>query len=176
MFSWSFSAAFDTVDHGILLERLRVTFGVDNSALSWFRSYLAGRQQHVRCSGKCSALTDVICGVPRVGPLAGTLYSLHYWSGVDCRRTWLVATPICWWQPDYTAPVSLMLLRHRRIQCHNVSTVAITGCARTASNSMPTRRSWCGARPFISCRSYPAACSMLLVYQFVLSMPFITFV
>jgi len=37
------SAAFDTVDYGILLERLQVTFGVDNSALAWFRSYLAGR-------------------------------------------------------------------------------------------------------------------------------------
>jgi len=42
------SAAFDTVDHGILLERLQVTFGVDNSALAWFRSYLAGRRQYVR--------------------------------------------------------------------------------------------------------------------------------
>ena len=34
------SAAFDTVDHGILLERLRVTFGVDDTALAWFRSCL----------------------------------------------------------------------------------------------------------------------------------------
>jgi len=30
------SVEFDTVDHGILLERLQVTFGVDNSALAWF--------------------------------------------------------------------------------------------------------------------------------------------
>ena len=30
------SAAFDTVDHGILLQRLQVTFSVDNSALAWF--------------------------------------------------------------------------------------------------------------------------------------------
>ena len=37
------SAAFDTVDHGILLERLRVTFSVNNSALAWLQSYLAGR-------------------------------------------------------------------------------------------------------------------------------------
>ena len=48
------SAAFDTVDHEILLERLRITFGVDSCALSWFRSYLAGRKQHVRCGGNSS--------------------------------------------------------------------------------------------------------------------------
>ena len=30
------STAFGTVDHGILLERLQVTFDVDNSALAWF--------------------------------------------------------------------------------------------------------------------------------------------
>jgi len=33
------SAAFDTVNHGILLERLQITFGVDNSALEhWLDS------------------------------------------------------------------------------------------------------------------------------------------
>ena len=71
------SAAFDTVDHGILLERLRVTFGVDNSALAWFRSYLAGRRQHVHCGGKCSAPIDVICGVPQgsvLGPILIIIY------------------------------------------------------------------------------------------------------
>ena len=29
-------AAFDTVDHEILLEKLRVTFGMDIFAVSWF--------------------------------------------------------------------------------------------------------------------------------------------
>jgi len=76
----------------------------------------------------------------------------------------------------YTAPVSLMLLRRCRIQCHNVSTASLTGCARTASNSMPTRRSWCGARPAVSCRNYPAARFLLLVHSFVLSTPFVTWV
>jgi len=71
------SAAFDTVDHGILLERLQVTFGVDNSALGWFRSYLAGRRQHVRCGGKRSALSDVICGVPQGSVLGPILFILY---------------------------------------------------------------------------------------------------
>jgi hypothetical protein len=50
---WSFwicrhSAPFDTVDRGILLQRLRVTFGFDDTLYQWFRSYLLGRTQHVR--------------------------------------------------------------------------------------------------------------------------------
>ena len=36
----SLSAAFDTINHSILIERLKYTFGITNSALSWFQSYL----------------------------------------------------------------------------------------------------------------------------------------
>jgi hypothetical protein len=42
------SAAFDTVDHQILLQRLRISFGISDLALSWFQSYLKDRVQHVR--------------------------------------------------------------------------------------------------------------------------------
>ena len=37
------SAAFDTVDHSILLQRLRVSFGVDGIAHAWIRSFLTNR-------------------------------------------------------------------------------------------------------------------------------------
>ena len=72
------SAAFDTVDHEVLLERLRVSFGFDGRALSWFRSYLQGRSQHVRCGGKRSAASDVVCGVPQgsvLGPILFIIYT-----------------------------------------------------------------------------------------------------
>ena len=37
------SAAFDTVDHDILLKRLQTSFGIDGVALKWFQSYLTER-------------------------------------------------------------------------------------------------------------------------------------
>jgi len=70
------TALFGTVDHGILVERLRVTFG-DNSALAWFQSYVAKRMQHVRCGGKCSTLTDIICGVPQGSVLGSILFIIY---------------------------------------------------------------------------------------------------
>jgi len=42
------SAAFDTVDHSILLRHLRLTFGIDGLAHRWFESYLSSRKQYVR--------------------------------------------------------------------------------------------------------------------------------
>jgi len=41
------SAAFDTVDHGILLHRLDSSYQIVGSAQQWFQSYLSNRLQHV---------------------------------------------------------------------------------------------------------------------------------
>ena len=72
------SAAFDTLDHSVLLHRLETTFGVHDLALSWFRSYLTDRFQSVIIDGEMSSPSLLACGVPQgsvLGPVLFTLYS-----------------------------------------------------------------------------------------------------
>ena len=72
------SAAFDTVDHKILLERLEVSFGVKGLALAWLSSFLVDRTQVVAFGGNKSTSRRLLYGVPQgsvLGPLLFALYS-----------------------------------------------------------------------------------------------------
>ena len=71
------SAAFDTVDHGILIKRLQTTFGCSGTVLDWFTSYLSFRTQSVFI-GHASTPSALKCGVPQgsvLGLLLSTLYT-----------------------------------------------------------------------------------------------------
>ena len=56
------SAAFDTVDHDILINRLRISFGVCGIALGWIDSFIRKRKQMVIYNGQTSTSSDVECG------------------------------------------------------------------------------------------------------------------
>ncbi|KAI2666203.1 RNA-directed DNA polymerase from mobile element jockey [Labeo rohita] len=71
------SAAFDTVNHNILLERLENWVGLSGMALSWFRSYLEGRGYYVSIGEHQSKWTSMTCGVPQGSILAPLLFSLY---------------------------------------------------------------------------------------------------
>ena len=68
---------FDTVNHKILLDKLRV-MGVGQIAVQWFNSYLSGRQQLVNIADtKSDHFRNVLCGVPQ-GSILGLLLFLVY--------------------------------------------------------------------------------------------------
>jgi len=87
------SAAFDCVDHVIMLERLRISYGVNGSALEWFRSYLTSRRQTVYVNGSELAESLLDRGVPQgsiLGPLLYVLYTADVIneieaSGLSCH-------------------------------------------------------------------------------------------
>jgi len=55
------SAAFDTVDHDILLSILANRFSIQGSALDWFHSYLANRTQTFALAGKHTVSYTLDC-------------------------------------------------------------------------------------------------------------------
>ena len=70
------SKAFDTIDHNILLYKLK-HYGFRGVVYEWFVSYLENRKQYVSFKNNKSDLKNIICGVPQgsiLGPLLFILY------------------------------------------------------------------------------------------------------
>ena len=89
------SAAFDTVDHWILIERLRRTFGVVGHPFDWVISYLTGRTQFVQFKGTTSGITSVSCGVPQGSVLGPTLFVLYAVTRLTLFRSLRHAALLC---------------------------------------------------------------------------------
>jgi len=70
------SKAFDTVDHGLLLEKLKQIGACDN-VVGWFRSYLNNRFQLIAVGDVQSPLRPIQVGVPQ-GSILGPLFFLVY--------------------------------------------------------------------------------------------------
>ena len=70
------SKAFDMLDHDILVTKLK-HYGIDNTPLTWFKSYLTNRMQFVEIEGTGSNLLHIEKGVPQgsiLGPLLFIIY------------------------------------------------------------------------------------------------------
>ena len=71
------SAAFDTIDHDILLQRLQNRYGVRGSALKWFKSYISDRSQSVIINDKTSSRLPLKFGVPQGSKLGPILFNSY---------------------------------------------------------------------------------------------------
>ena len=75
------SAAFDTVDHNILLKTLENSYGITDSALEWFDSYFRGRSIMVNVGKSYSNLRSIPYSVPQ-GSINGPVLFNCYCSSL----------------------------------------------------------------------------------------------
>jgi len=103
------TAAFDTLDHPILLKRLETTFGVRGTVLDWCVSYLSGRFRSVIVDSVVSASRPLVYPSPgfRVG--TGFVYLvLSAFVGCDFCPT-ITSTPMTLSCPKAPHPISSFL-------------------------------------------------------------------
>ena len=80
------SAAFDTIDHFLFLDRLKYKLSVNGTALAWFSSYLTNRKQRIRRNGSISEIFALNYGVPQgscLGPLLFIIYASEMFSVIE---------------------------------------------------------------------------------------------
>ena len=72
------SAAFDTIDHSVFLQRLEHQNGVTGRALAWMKSYLSDRHQCVKIGTTLSENRNILFGFPQgslIGPFGFKIYT-----------------------------------------------------------------------------------------------------
>ena len=73
------SKAFDTLNHAILMDNLKY-YGLNETSLNWFRSYLHDRYQYTEYNGTCSDVINLTTGVPQGSILGPLLFILYIWT------------------------------------------------------------------------------------------------
>ena len=71
------SAAFDTVNHDILLQCVSSQYGIGGVALKWFHSYLTSRLSSVYVDGASSDSSSLRYGVPQGSVLGPQLFCMY---------------------------------------------------------------------------------------------------
>ena len=80
------SAAFDTIDHSLLLDRLNYKLGASGTALAWFSSYLTNRKQRIHLNDPISEIFALNYDVPQgscLGPLLLIIYASEMFSVIE---------------------------------------------------------------------------------------------
>ena len=81
---FDFSKAFDSVNHDIILQKLKTAYKIDGLMLKFIKEYLQGRQQRVLVKGKHSNICIIKSEVPQGSILGPLLFVLFINSMQDC--------------------------------------------------------------------------------------------
>ena len=105
------SAAFDIVDHSLLVEKMKL-YGFNENSLTWVTSYLTERSQRVYLDGFLSDRLQVPTGVPQ-GSILGPLFYIIYTNEIPevihsqrCGNTCQDCGNVCSYADDSTLTVS----------------------------------------------------------------------
>ena len=77
------SAAFDMLDHTILLQQLKMIYNVRGTVLDWLASYLSEHFQSVFVDGVESTSCPLVYGIPQGSVLGPVLFTLYLQSLSD---------------------------------------------------------------------------------------------
>ena len=77
------SAAFDTVDHDLLLYILEKNYAISGNALGWYDSYLRPRHFKVCVNGKYSEMKDLSFSVPQGSASGANIFTAYCASYID---------------------------------------------------------------------------------------------
>jgi retron-type reverse transcriptase len=75
--------AFDTIDHTILLGKLRI-YGVDENGIKFFESYLSNRSERCCVNGELSQTAKITCGMPQGSNLRPLLFFICINDSPNC--------------------------------------------------------------------------------------------
>ncbi len=89
------SAAFDTIDHNILLNRLENFVGISGSALVWFKLYLSDHHQFVAVNEEIAYRSQVQYAVPQGSVLGPLLFMIYVTLGKYHQETWGSLSLLC---------------------------------------------------------------------------------
>jgi hypothetical protein len=94
---WDLSAAFDTLDPGILCKKLEI-YGFDKISVNWFRSFITGRSQRVKTNQSISGKQKLESGVPQCGVPSPLVFVLY----VSDLEDWIVHSSAVTYADDTT--------------------------------------------------------------------------
>ena len=79
--------AFDSINHGILLNKMKKCFGISSIEQKWFESYLFNREQQCSINEQPSSKKTITCGVLQGSILGPLLFILYINDLPECLRS-----------------------------------------------------------------------------------------